>query len=168
VADQSATWRSGTNTNLNLTASSSQPLDQPQASPTPVATQTAIMQNSPTRTPSSHETAQSPAKTAPASPGIPGTSQPSSVATGALQTAVTLTVPLQATAISTEPAQPASAATEAVQPPAATSDLSQPSSASTPNATAQDSGGGLLWVAIVALLIVAGAAYLFWTMRKKK
>jgi hypothetical protein len=43
LADQTALWHSGTNVNLNLTASSSGTLSMPQATLTPVPTQTAIV-----------------------------------------------------------------------------------------------------------------------------
>jgi hypothetical protein len=51
LADQTATWHSGTNVNLNLTAAASAPVATPQATLTPVPTQTPIPTRKPTRVP---------------------------------------------------------------------------------------------------------------------
>ena len=42
-ADQTAVWHGGTNVNLDLTLTSSTPINTPQATPSPVPTQTAIL-----------------------------------------------------------------------------------------------------------------------------
>ena len=51
LADQTAVWHTGTNVNLNLTASSTVPIITPQATPSPVPTQTAIVLIQPSSTP---------------------------------------------------------------------------------------------------------------------
>jgi hypothetical protein len=43
LADQTATWHSGTNVKLSLTSTSSKPVSTPRATPTPPPTQTAII-----------------------------------------------------------------------------------------------------------------------------
>ena len=51
LVDQTATWQSGSNTNIDLSAISSTPLAPTQATPTAFPTQTAIQQPSPTHRP---------------------------------------------------------------------------------------------------------------------
>jgi hypothetical protein len=51
LADQTGTWHSGTNVELNLTASAAGPLNAVQATPSPVPTQTPILPAQPSLTP---------------------------------------------------------------------------------------------------------------------
>jgi hypothetical protein len=51
LADQTGTWHSGTNFELNLAASADGPLTAPQATPSPVPTQTSIPSAHPSLTP---------------------------------------------------------------------------------------------------------------------
>jgi hypothetical protein len=72
-AKQTAVWHVGTNTNLNLTASSSGTINTPAPTSSPVPTQTAIVPIQPTQIP----TLQVATEAAQPSPALPSNEQPS-------------------------------------------------------------------------------------------
>ncbi len=60
LADQTGTWHGGTNTNLDISASASNPIITPSPTRTPLPTQTAIIQATPTATQNSAEISDTP------------------------------------------------------------------------------------------------------------
>jgi hypothetical protein len=96
LADQTAAWHSATNINLNLTASSSGAISTPQATPTPVATQTTIVIIQPSAAPTEIAQASStPASLIQLTQAATGSSKPSPMPTvpvGSSPTTVTLEI----------------------------------------------------------------------------
>jgi hypothetical protein len=146
LADQTAVWHTGTNVNLNLTAPSSGPVATPQATPSPVSTQTAIVLIQPSPIPVTPILATI----------VPASSTPATLA--------------QPSQVATQQAQPSQIATRLAQPlPMPTSPV-QPSPTSAASENEKDNGSGnIAQVAfpIIALVVAIIAGYIFLVFRKK-
>jgi hypothetical protein len=138
---ETGTWKSATNVNVNLTGSAAAPLNTPQATPTPVPTQTAI------KPPKKVPTATSQVEPAPTErvsyPTL--TSEPE---------------PTRTHSVSNGQVQPTRSVAQALDNP---TEPVQVSSTQAQPAAPQGSGSGktLFWIALIVILGVI----LFWALR---
>ena len=149
-ADQTAIWHAGTNVTLNLTASSSGPIITPQATPSPVPTQTAILLIQPSSTPAA---------------SIP------SMPTVIVQASPTPVIIVQPSQVETQTTQPSEIATKPFQPSPMPTILVQASliPAASENDQDNDSSNTLRVVfIIITLVLVLIIGYTFLILRKKK
>jgi hypothetical protein len=162
LADQTAVWHTGTNISLNLTASSSGPIIKPQATHTPVPTQTAIVLIQPS---------QIPTKISQASLTPISVVRTSEVATQTSQASQIATQPAQPSQIATQPAQPSQIATQASQPlPIPTLRSKHPQIPFTGMSDKDNGLGNISGLVIFAIILILAVilGYLFLTLRKKK
>jgi len=163
LADQTAVWHAGTNVNLNLTASSSEPISTPQATPSPVPTQTAIVLIQPSSTPTTISQAFLLTPTTLA--------QPSQAMTQPAQPSQAATQPAQPSQAATQPAQPSQVATKASQSSPMPTLHVQPSLTPVASENDKDTGSGNN-ARVAGSIITLGAAiligYVFLVLRKKK
>jgi hypothetical protein len=86
AADQTGVWHGGTNANLNLTASATVPIITPQATPSPVPTQTDIILIQPSPTPTTiGQASPTPTGLIPSSPTATSPTQPAPISTTQVQ-----------------------------------------------------------------------------------
>ncbi len=144
LADQTAVWHSGTNVNLNLTASPSGTISTPQATPTAVPTQTAIVLIQPTSVP-------------------PTVSQPLPTSANAVQPSINT---VQPSGVPTRSSSSASIPAAAAQPSPTVVGSGAPDNA---EAETQRSSGSMVSVAaiIMALAIVVVIGFILLALRKK-
>jgi hypothetical protein len=142
LADQTAVWHTGTNISLNLTASSSGPIIKPQATHTPVPTQTAIV-----------------------------LIQPSQIPTKISQASLTPISVVRTSEVATQPARPSQIATQASQPlPIPTLRSKHPQIPFTGMSDKDNGLGNISGLVIFAIILILAVilGYLFLTLRKKK
>ena len=146
LANQTAVWHTGANVNLNLTASSSGTISTPQATPTSVPTQTAIVivQSSPVPTQTAIVIVQ-----------------PSPVPTAIDQVSSTLAVSGQPSQIAAKPLNPSPI-------PSMTVEASLTPAKSESNETNVSSGIGQRVIIIGILVLAVIIGYLFLTLRRKR
>jgi hypothetical protein len=150
VADQTAVWHTGTNVNLNLTASSTVPIITPQATPSPVPTQTAIVLIQPSSTPTA---------------SIPTPAALTPTLAASLPTAIS-----QASSTPAILIQPSPIATKVSQSSPMPTLHAQPSLTPIASENDQENGSGNIArvVIIIALVLALIIGYMFLTLRKKK
>lgn len=144
-ANETGTWKSATNVNLDLTASASAPLNTPQPTPTPVPTQTAI------KTPKRNPTATS-------APAIVQPSEPPAFPTLTLELPPAVTQP--GSEIQPQPTQ------SGVGVPASTQPL--PENGDQPSAPVQTRSGGSLFLIVLIILLAVIALWIVRALFRSK
>jgi hypothetical protein len=139
-AGQTGMWHSGTNVELNLSASSANTLVAPKASPSPVPTQTAIA-------------------IVASSPGPTASVQASQGPTASVQASPTPSSFVQSSSVQQTPAHSSAAGPQPTQPPSA------PGSATHPQQNASGNAGLAIFIVLLAII---GAAAAFWATRRNK
>jgi hypothetical protein len=142
VADQTAVWHTGTNLNLDLTASSSGPTSKPQATHTPVPTQTAIV-----------------------------VIQPSSIPTAIGQASSTSEIIIQPSQVATQPPRPSQTLTKPSQPLPTSTLHVQLSLTPVESENDQENGSSNITRVVFIIITLALAliiGYAFLNLRKKK
>jgi hypothetical protein len=150
LADQTGVWHSGLNTTLNLTTSASGPVATPEATHTPLPTQTAIV----------------PAPTAQAT----HTPIPSKTATGIVPPTALPTGSGQASVTPATIVQPSQAATQPGQASPVSSTQTQPGQTSVPSEIETEKGSNnktTVEIFFIVLIVAIVAGYYFLVMRKK-
>ncbi|RPJ19104.1 MAG: hypothetical protein EHM33_30825 [Chloroflexi bacterium] len=139
LADQTAVWHSGTNVNLNLTATSSEPISAPPAIPTSVPTQTRIVV----------------------------LIQPSPLPSISVQSVPSTTL-VPASPIATKPSQSSHVTATDVQASSDVQTSSTRTTPPKTNKQNRSGNISPAAVVVIALPILTAAGYTFWTLRKKK
>jgi hypothetical protein len=162
LAEQTAVWHVGTNTNLNLTASSSGTISTPAPTSSSVPTQTALVVIKPSRTPTSVIQAGEKTPTEPAQPAIGATqtAQPVQIATSQVATKTGQPTQIPTLQVATKAGQPSPTFTSNMQP--------SPTLSAAKNETTNNTNyftGGMALVLILVIAIIIG--YLFRSFRKE-